>query len=74
MGFRFPLNRSRIIKQTYKGGKLMSKITVENLSKTYKVYLRQRGLGGAVKGLFKREVKIVKALDDVSFVMMRVNL
>lgn len=67
MGFRFPLNRSRIIKQTYKGGKLMSKITVENLSKTYKVYLRQKGLGGAVKGLFKREVKIVKALDDVSF-------
>lgn len=47
----------------------MSQIIVENLTKTYQVFERSRGLGGAVRGLFQRNVKIVKALSGVSFKM-----
>jgi len=42
-------------------------IKVENLMKTYKVYQRDKGIGGAIKGMFKRQVKVVKALDNVNF-------
>jgi len=42
-------------------------ITLENVSKTYKVSRRQKGLWGAFKSLFKREYKIVEALKNVSF-------
>ena len=45
----------------------MSQIIVENLTKTYEVAERSKGLSGAVKGLFKRKIKIVNALSDVSF-------
>ena len=45
----------------------MSHILVENLTKTYQVLERKKGLRGALGGLFKREVKVVKALNNVSF-------
>src|SRR5438876_5032543 len=37
------------------------------LSKTYRVYQKQPGLLGAIRGLFKREYKEVNAVDNVSF-------
>lgn len=45
----------------------MAQIIVENLTKTYEVAERSKGLGGALKGLFKRKINIIKALSDVSF-------
>lgn len=45
----------------------MSFLHVQQLSKTYKVYQKKTGLLGAMKGLFHREHKEVKAVADVSF-------
>lgn len=42
-------------------------IEVKNLSKTFKVYKRNQGLGEAVKALFNRRFETVQALDNVSF-------
>lgn len=45
----------------------MALLSVQHLSKTYKVYQKKTGLWGAMKGLFHREHKEVKAVADVSF-------
>ena len=45
----------------------MSCIAVRGLSKTYRVALRGSGLGGALKGLLKREFREIRALRDLSF-------
>ncbi|MBD3280927.1 ATP-binding cassette domain-containing protein [Candidatus Dojkabacteria bacterium] len=42
-------------------------IELKNLSKYFKVYKKQPGFVGSLKGLFKREYNTVKAVDDVSF-------
>ena len=45
----------------------MSIIKFNNISKDFKISIRNKGLWGAIKGLFKRKYKIVHALKDVSF-------
>lgn len=45
----------------------MPSITVSGLGKTYRTALRGRGLGGAVKGLFKRQYREIVALRDLTF-------
>lgn len=45
----------------------MPLLTANNLAKTYRVYQKKTGLIGALKGLFRREHKEVKAVDGVSF-------
>lgn len=45
----------------------MPLLSATNLTKTYRVYQKKSGLVGAVKGLFNRQHKEVKAVDDVSF-------
>ncbi len=46
----------------------MSKvITVKNLTKSFKVYKKEKGLMGSVKSLFDRKYTEVKAVDNVSF-------
>jgi ABC-2 type transport system ATP-binding protein len=52
----------------------MSHIVVENLSKTFHVAIRASGLMGSIKGLFRREVREVRALDGVSFSISRGEL
>lgn len=42
-------------------------ITVNNLSKHFKVYKKQPGLAGSFKSLFVRKYETVKAVNDVSF-------
>ncbi|WP_169083412.1 ATP-binding cassette domain-containing protein [Paenibacillus sp. PL91] len=42
-------------------------ITVHGLSKSYQVAKRSSGVRQAVKALFKRDYKIVEALNDISF-------
>ncbi len=42
-------------------------IAVNGLSKSYRVYQKQGGLLGALRGLFRREYKEVKAVENVSF-------
>lgn len=42
-------------------------IEAEGLSKTYRVYQKKDGFLGAVHGLFRREYKEVRAVDNVSF-------
>src|SRR5947208_1969320 len=42
-------------------------IEAEGLSKTYRVYQKKEGLLGAMRGLFRREYKEVRAVDHVSF-------
>lgn len=45
----------------------MSAIKLDHLSKHFKVYKKQPGFKGSLKGLFKREYLTVKAVDDISF-------
>ena len=45
----------------------MAIIEVEGLTKTYTVFQKKEGLLGAFRGLYKREYKEVRAVDDVSF-------
>ena len=42
-------------------------IEMKGISKSFKVSKRNAGLKKAVKSLFRREYKVIKALDDVSF-------
>ncbi|OBZ16581.1 ATP-binding cassette domain-containing protein [Bacillus sp. FJAT-26390] len=42
-------------------------ITVHGLSKSYQVAKRSSGVKQAVKALFKRDYKVVEALNDISF-------
>jgi ABC-2 type transport system ATP-binding protein len=42
-------------------------IEAAGLSKTYRVFQKKEGLLGAVRGLFRREYKEVRAVEDVSF-------
>lgn len=42
-------------------------IELKNITKTYKIAQRDSGLKNAFKSCFKRDYKIIKALDDVSF-------
>src|ERR1700722_9343283 len=42
-------------------------IESRGLSKTYRVYQKKEGLLGALRGLFHREYKEVKAVDNVNF-------
>ncbi|RUS43903.1 ATP-binding cassette domain-containing protein [Cohnella sp. AR92] len=42
-------------------------ISVNGLSKHYRIASREPGLTGAVKGLFSREYTIKRAVDDISF-------
>ena len=42
-------------------------IEVDGLTKTYRVFQKKDGLLGALKGLYKREYKTVRAVEDVTF-------
>ena len=42
-------------------------IEFKNISKTYKVAIREGGMKNAMKSLFTRNYKTIHALDDVSF-------
>src|SRR5437763_16781425 len=42
-------------------------IQADNLVKVYRVFQKKPGLGGAVRGLVRREYKQVRAVDGVSF-------
>jgi ABC-2 type transport system ATP-binding protein len=42
-------------------------IEVENLTRVYRIYKKQPGFWGGVKGLFKREFEETRAADNVSF-------
>lgn len=42
-------------------------ITVKNLSKSFKVYKKEPGLLGSIKGLFKRKYSDIEAVDSISF-------
>lgn len=46
-------------------------IEVHGLSKVYRVFQKKEGLFGAVRGLFRRQYKEVRAVDDVSFSIER---
>lgn len=45
----------------------MNIIHVKNLSKTFKVAIRDSGLRASIKAFFKRKYKYIKAVDDISF-------
>jgi ABC-2 type transport system ATP-binding protein len=45
----------------------MSVIKVKNLSKTFKVKLKEKGLKGSLKSLVKPKYKIIKAVKNISF-------
>lgn len=49
----------------------MPVIEVKHLRKQFKSVRKQKGLKGAVKGLFRPEKKIVTAVDDISFSIER---
>src|SRR5262245_65621916 len=52
----------------------MSQILVENLTKIFRVSRRAPGLWGSVKGLLRRDVRAVRALDGISFSIGRGEL
>lgn len=45
----------------------MAVIEVTNLVKEYKVSQKKQGLKGAIVNLFKNDIKILRAVDDISF-------
>lgn len=45
----------------------MSIIKFNQISKEFKISIREKGVWGAIKGLFKRKYKIVNALKNVSY-------
>ena len=45
----------------------MPAIEAKHLSKTYRVYQKREGLWASVRGLFRRQHKVVEAVRDVSF-------
>src|SRR5262249_15476667 len=45
----------------------MAIIEADGLTKVYRVFQKKEGLLGAVRGLFHREYKEVRAVDGVSF-------
>ncbi len=45
----------------------MPSVVVSNLSKTFKVPVREPGLLNSIRSLFKREFRVVDAVKDVSF-------
>src|SRR5436309_7431534 len=45
----------------------MSIIEAEDLTKTYRVFQKKEGLLGALRGLYRRQYKEVRAVDGVSF-------
>jgi ABC-2 type transport system ATP-binding protein len=45
----------------------MPQILVENLTKTFRIAIRQPGLWGAFRGLLARRYRTVRALDGISF-------
>ena len=45
----------------------MPLIDVKNLYKTFKVYEQQPGFTHAVKSFFKRDTRMVQAIQDLSF-------
>src|SRR3954454_18794720 len=47
----------------------MAIIEADGLTKTYRVFQKKEGLLGALRGLYRREYKEVRAVDDVSFVI-----
>ncbi len=42
-------------------------IELKSISKQYKIAVREKGLKGAIKSMFKRQHKVIDALKDVSF-------
>jgi ABC-2 type transport system ATP-binding protein len=46
---------------------MMAMIEADGLTKTYRVFQKKEGLLGAIRGLYRREFKEVKAVDGVSF-------
>ena len=46
-------------------------IKVQNISKSFRVSVRQAGFAQAIKALFSREYNIVHALDNISFDIKR---
>jgi len=44
----------------------MTTIEIKNLSKTYRVYQKQEGLIASVRGLFHREYRKVRAVNDIN--------
>src|SRR6202521_6390423 len=46
---------------------LMTIIEATDLAKTYRVFQKKEGLFGALRGLYRREYKTVRAVDAVSF-------
>ena len=45
----------------------MAIITVDDLSKYFRVYRKEPGLQGSIKSLFKRKYEDAKAVDRISF-------
>src|SRR5215471_7262440 len=52
----------------------MPQIVVENLVKTFRIARRAPGLWGSMRGLLKRDVREIRALDEVSFTISRGEL
>ena len=45
----------------------MPAIVVNGLTKVFRTYKKQPGLGGAIRGLFRREYQDMRAADNVTF-------
>ncbi len=52
----------------------MPQIFVRNLSKTFSVSVREPGIRGSLRGLVRREIRTIRALDGVSFSIDRGEL
>ena len=51
----------------FKGDDYMKVIEVKNLSKSFKVKKKEKGLKGSLKAIIKPKYKTIKAVKDISF-------
>ena len=45
----------------------MNAIEVKNLNKTFKVKLKEKGIIGSLRSMFKPKYKTIKAVKNISF-------
>ena len=49
------------------GAKKMNVIETENLSKTFRVRQKEKGMKGSLKAIFKPQIQKIQAVDRISF-------
>ena len=62
------------IQDTKRGIEMSGIISLNNITKEFKVLNRREGLKGSLRDLFSRDYKIVKAVDGITMEVQQVEI